>query len=45
MQHPKSSIKTILSEIFEENVDYAKKDQFSTPSFKNDVVRRKIITS
>ena len=45
MQHVKSSIKTILNKIFERNVGYAKVDEFSTPSFKNDDVSRKIMTS
>ena len=45
IQHAKSSIKTILSKIFEQNVDYAKVDRFSIPSFKNDNVSRKIVTS
>ena len=39
IQHAKSSIKTILSKIFEQNVDFAKEDQFSTPSFKNHYAR------
>ena len=45
IQNAKSSIKTILSKIFEQNVDYAKVDQFSTPSFKNGDIGRKIKTS
>ena len=45
MQNAKSSIKTILNKIFEQNVDYPKVDQFSTPSFKNGDVGRKIKTS
>ena len=45
IQHAKSSIKTILSKIFEQNVDYAKVDRFSIPSFKNDNVSRKIMRS
>ena len=42
IQHAKSSIKTILSKIFEQNVDFVKVDQFSTPSFKYDDVSRKL---
>ena len=45
IQQAKSSIKTILSKIFEQNVDQAKVDQFSTPTFKNDDVSRKVMTS
>ena len=45
IEHAKSCIKTILSKIFKQNIDYAKLDQFSTPSFKNDDVSRKIMTS
>ena len=45
IQNAKSSIKTILSKIFEQNVDYAKVDQFSTPSLKNGDIGRKIKTS
>ena len=41
IQHAKSSIKTILSKIFEQNVDYAKVDLFSTHSFKNDDFSKK----
>ena len=33
IQHPKSSIKNILSKIFEQNADYEKVDELSTPSF------------
>ena len=44
IQHAKSSIKTISSKIFEQNVDYVKVDQFSTRDFKNNNVSRKIIT-
>ena len=42
-QHAKSSIKTTLSKIFEQNVDYAKVDHLFTPNFQNDDVSRKII--
>ena len=42
---PKNSMKTILNKIFKQNMDYAKVDQFSTPSFKNDDVSRKIMMS
>ena len=42
-QHEKSSIKTTLSKIFEQNVDYAKVDHLSTPNFQNDDVSRKIM--
>ena len=45
IQQAKNSIKTILSKIFEQNVDEAKVDQFSTPSFKNYDVSRKVMTS
>ena len=45
IQHAKSSIKTILSKTFKQNVDYTKVDQFSTPTFVNDNVSRKIVTS
>ena len=44
IQHAKSSIKTISSKIFEQNVDYTKVDQFSTRDFRNNNVSRKIIT-
>ena len=44
-KHVKNRIKTILIKLFEQNVDYAKVDQFSTPSFRNDDVSRKIMTS
>ena len=44
IQNAKSSVKTILSKIFEQNVDYTKVDQFSTPSFKNGDIGRKIKT-
>ena len=45
MQHAKSSTKTILSKIFEQNVDYAEVDQFFTTSFNNDDISKKIMTS
>ena len=45
IKHAKTGIKTILSKIFEQNVDYAKVDQFPTPSFKNDDISRKTLTS
>ena len=41
IQHAKISIKTKLSKIFEENVDGAKEDQFSTSSIKNHDVSKK----
>ena len=41
MPDAKRSLKTILSKIFEEKVDYTKVDQFSIPSFKNYDVSRK----
>ena len=44
MQLAESSIKTILIKIFEQNVDYAKVDHFSTSIFKNDDASRKIMT-
>ena len=44
MKLAESSIKTILIKIFEQNVDYAKVDHFSTSIFKNDDVSRKIMT-
>ena len=44
MKFAESSIKTILINIFEQNVDYAEVDHFSTSIFKNDDVSRKIMT-
>ena len=44
MQLAESSIKTILIKIFEQNVDYAEVDHFSTSIFKNDGASRKIMT-
>ena len=32
----------MLGKIFKQNVDYAKVDQFSTPSFKKDDIIRKL---
>ena len=45
IQHVNSSIRSILSKIFEQNVDYKKVVQFSTPYSKNDDVSRKIMRS
>ena len=38
-------MKTILSKMFEQNVDYPKVEQFSTPSFKDGDVSIKRINS
>ena len=45
IQHVTSSIKSILSKIFEQNADFKKVVQFSTLYSKNDDVSRKIMRS